>query len=167
LTGVGKTSLIKSIVQACEDIVHVDPLSATSPSASISIKNRKAKRPGRGDDSSTKQITEVYASTRPYPSWWSEVEESRVLRRRKSHGDTVLERNICFVDTPGYRIGTSLMESMEPVVRYIQSQMDLTAAAMEMKDGDVLGLLSGNGGTQVDVVLYMIQNSKEPPIIVV
>jgi hypothetical protein len=129
----------------------------------MSTTRRKGKRPGRGDDSSTKQITEVYASTRPYPSWWSEVEESRVLRRRKSHGDTVLERNICFVDTPGYRIGTSLMESMEQVVGYIQAQMDMTGAAMEMREGDMLGLLSGNGGTQVDVVFYMIQNSMSTP----
>jgi hypothetical protein len=50
----------------------------------------------------TSQITEIYASTRAYPAWWSDLEESKILRRRKSMGDSVLERNLCFVDTPGY-----------------------------------------------------------------
>lgn len=56
----------------------------------------------------TTQITEVYASTRAYPAWWSDLEESRILRRRKSLGDSVLERNLCFVDTPGYGNKTSV-----------------------------------------------------------
>lgn len=56
----------------------------------------------------TTQITEIYASTKAYPSWWSEVDESKVLRRRKSMGDSVLERNLCFVDTPGYGNKTSV-----------------------------------------------------------
>ncbi len=57
---------------------------------------------------STSQITEVYASTKAYPAWWSDLEESRILRRRKSMGDSVLERNLCFVDTPGYGNKTSV-----------------------------------------------------------
>jgi len=64
----------------------------------------------------TSQITEVYASTRAYPAWWSDLEESRILRRRKSLGDSVLERNLCFVDTPGYgnktSVGTLLQSSL-------------------------------------------------------
>lgn len=31
-----------------------------------------------------------------------------MLRRRKSLGDSVLERNLCFVDTPGYGNKTSV-----------------------------------------------------------
>jgi len=107
--GVGKTSLIKSIVQVCEDIVHVDPLSPQS----ISIpetrrKNSRSKSRSGVEMQSTSQITEIYASTRAYPSWWSDLEESRILRRRKSLGDSVLERNLCFVDTPGYGHKTSV-----------------------------------------------------------
>lgn len=58
----------------------------------------------------TTHITEVYASTRAYPSWWSELEDGKVLRRRRSSvaGDSVLERNICFVDTPGWGNATSV-----------------------------------------------------------
>jgi hypothetical protein len=96
-------------VQTCEDIVHVDPLS----SIPISVhepqrRSSKGKRSGSVDIQTTSQVTEVYASTRAYPSWWSDLEESRILRRRKSMGDSVLERNLCFVDTPGYGNKTSV-----------------------------------------------------------
>jgi len=57
---------------------------------------------------STLEVTEIYASTKAYPAWWSDLEESRILRRRKSMGDSVLERNLCFVDTPGYGNKTSV-----------------------------------------------------------
>lgn len=109
----GKTSLIKAIVQVCEDIVHVDPLSTTP--AQVSEKRRHSKhkaRFGGNDMQTTTQITEIYASTKAYPSWWSEVDESKVLRRRKSMGDSVLERNLCFVDTPGYGNKTSVRSAL-------------------------------------------------------
>ena len=120
-SGVGKTSLIKAIVQSCEHIVHVDPIAPSGLMASSltrsmpvgdmvgsgrqrggSRKQSGVERPG------TSQITEVYASTKPYPEWWSEVDDFRILRRRKSMGDAVLDRNICFVDTPGYGSGSSV-----------------------------------------------------------
>ncbi|KAH0537394.1 hypothetical protein FGG08_005793 [Glutinoglossum americanum] len=166
-SGIGKTSLIKSIVQMCEDIVHVDPLSP-SPASSIqsSLPRKKPPKVSRRDaanPNSTKQITEVYASTKPYPSWWSDLEESRILRRRrKSMGDVVLERNLCFVDTPGYGNGTSFLEYVDPVVQYVESQLERTASAMRSGEGDVLGLLSGNGASQVDVVFYMILHRVKP-----
>ena len=106
----GKTSLLKAIVQTCEDIVHVDPL--TTPTIAIPVPQRKSSksksRSGSTDMQATSQITEVYASTRAYPAWWSDLEESRILRRRKSLGDSILERNLCFVDTPGYGNKTSV-----------------------------------------------------------
>lgn len=106
---VGKTSLIKAIVQICEDIVHVDPLATTSLEVTPKSYRKLSKsRIKSGIDQSTSQISEVYASTRPYPSWWSEIDDTKILRRRKSMGDTVLERNLCFVDTPGYGRGTSV-----------------------------------------------------------
>lgn len=97
-------------MQACEDIVHVDPLS-TTPISIADTRRKKSKsksRSGSADMQATSQITEVYASTRAYPAWWSDLEESRILRRRKSMGDSVLERNLCFVDTPGYGNKTSV-----------------------------------------------------------
>ena len=97
-------------MQTCEDIVHVDPLS-TVPIAAPETRRKRSKskaRSGSADMQATLQITEVYASTRAYPAWWSDLEESRILRRRKSMGDSVLERNLCFVDTPGYGNKTSV-----------------------------------------------------------
>ena len=109
VAGVGKTSLIKAIVQTCEDIVHVDPLTTTAvaiPQRRISSKSKS--KSGSTASIATTEVTEIYASTRAYPSWWSDLEESRILRRRKSLGDSVLERNLCFVDTPGYGSKTSV-----------------------------------------------------------
>jgi GTPase SAR1 family protein len=120
-SGIGKTSLIKAIVQSCDHIVHVDP---TNPSP-ISLPQRGStggpvrhgtkERPNSRLDTGTTQITEVYASTKPYPEWWSELDDSRVLRRRKSIDEAVLERNICFVDTPGYSSAPSVSDYAPPV----------------------------------------------------
>jgi hypothetical protein len=115
-SGVGKTSLIKAIVQSCEHIVHVDPITPSSMLTSsmtrsvpltIGASGSKRRQSSR-ERTGTSQITEVYASTKPYPEWWSDVDDFRILRRRKSLGDAVLDRNICFVDTPGYGSGSSV-----------------------------------------------------------
>ena len=98
----------------------------------------------------------MYASTKPYPSWWSDVEDSKVLRRRKSMGDSVLERNLCFVDTPGYGDGISRMEGIQSILEYIELQLTKPFSAPTASEGDIAGLLSGSGGTQVDVVFYLV-----------
>jgi hypothetical protein len=125
-SGVGKTSLVKAIVQSCEHIVHVDPItppsallgaSAMSGSAHTAVSGspgggrRGRKQSARGSLTGTSQITEIYASTKPYPEWWSEGDDFGVLMRRKSLGDAVLDRNVCFVDTPGYGSGSSVSSS--------------------------------------------------------
>lgn len=155
--GVGKTSLIKSLVQICEDIVHVDPLSPNLPSVD---KFPSGKQKAKQDSlKATQQITEVYASTKPYPSWWSDIDDTKVLRRRKSIGDTVLERNLCFVDTPGYSKGISNIEGIQSVLQYIESQLTKPFSAPTASEGDIAGLLSGSGGSQVDVVFYLVAQS--------
>lgn len=136
--------------------MHVDPLSPNLPSID-QLPSRKSKgRPSSANVRSTNKITEVYASTRPYPTWWSDIEETKVLRRRKSMGDTVLERNLCFVDTPGYSHGMSRMESIESILHYVEAQFRKPFADTVGSQGDFVSLLSGSGGFQVDVVLYMI-----------
>lgn len=164
-TGVGKTSLIKSIVQTCEDIVHVDPLSPNHPSID-QLPSRKSKsKASSASVRSTNKITEVYASTKAYPTWWSDIEGSNVLRRRKSMGDTVLERNLCFVDTPGYSHGMSRMESIESILQYVEAQYGKSFADTIGSKGDFVSLLSGSGGFQVDVVLYMIAQGMLPMLL--
>ena len=137
----------------------MDPLSSNPPSLE-SLTQRKSTRLSHSARNSTRQIIEVYASTRPYPSWWSEIDESKILRRRKSIGETVLERNICFIDTPGYSYAMSKIEGIEAVVQYIETQMAKTLSATSLSDGDLLNLLGGDGGVQVDVVFYLISQSR-------
>ena len=71
-------------------------------------------------------------------------------------GDTVLERNLCFVDTPGYSQGMSRTESIESILHYVEVQFKKPFADTVGSQGDFVSLLSGSGGFQVDVVLYMI-----------
>ncbi|GAD92632.1 conserved hypothetical protein [Paecilomyces variotii No. 5] len=148
--GSGKTSLIKSIVQACEDIVHVDPLPAPLPPQSTRSRSRNRSRRTKSSPS----ISEVYASTKPYPSWWSDLEDSRVLRRRKSLGDVVLERNLCFVDSPG--TGLTRAAQTDLVIQYMHQQLVRAMAAFDSVNADLQGMLGGNGGSQVDAILYLI-----------
>ncbi|KAK4222210.1 Septin-1 [Podospora fimiseda] len=154
--GVGKTSLIKAIVQSCEHIVHVD--SITPDGLSLGSSTLSMKR-GKDRNGGTKQITEIYASTKPYPEWWSEVDDLMVLKRRKSLGDAILDRNLCFVDTPG--CGVSAMDTITPVTDYIQAHLN-RISSNELGDGDVLNMLGGEGGVQVDVVFYMVTNRLRP-----
>jgi hypothetical protein len=158
--GIGKTSLIRSIVQLCEDIVHVDPpspLNSLSQSPPLKSKSRKRKAEGSG----TPHITEAHASTKSYPPWWTDVEESRVLRRRKSSTtDAVLERNICFVDTPGYSGDDSKAEDIGRVIDYVEGLLYQTTSVSSMDDSDLFGVISGSGGIAVDVVLYLLPPRK-------
>ncbi|KAF3922055.1 Septin-7 [Dactylellina cionopaga] len=158
-SGIGKTTLIKSIIQANEDIVHVDPWVYTTPDSSVTSSFYGGKDNTSG---STNTLTEIYGSTKPYPTWWSDFEDSRVLRRRKSMGETVLERNVCFVDTPGYGAGTSYSECIEPVVKYVERQLERITSIIDGNEGDLLSFLTGNGSPQIDVVLYVILHRLKP-----
>jgi len=147
-SGIGKTSLIKSIVQECEDIVHVDPIVTLDSSSTPAT--------------TTDDFFETHASTKSYPAWWSEIEQGRGLRRRKSMGDSILERNITFVDTPGWVMsGASDADNMSDAINTIHENIEASfrrnTLTGELSDTDLLSVLSGNGGFQVDVVLYMFQ----------
>ena len=158
-SGVGKSSLIRSIVQTCEDVVHVDPLLPNVPSIDQPSRRKSKSKQPSSNNRSTQTISEIHASTKPYPSWWSEIEDTKLLRRRKSSGDTVLERNLCFVDTPGYSSGMSKMETIDIVVQYVEGQLKKSFSASS-GEGDIVGLMSGNGGSQVDIVFYMISQGE-------
>lgn len=182
-TGVGKTDLIKAIVQSADTIVHVDTI--TPPRG----RRSQTRGPARSSSSSrhsntTKHIFEVLASTKPRPEWWSDLNDPDVSRRRKSSsdGDTipVLDRNLCFVDTPGYNCGSSAnlnflpqasvetreilqcMEAITPTIRYVESFLQMVAANGSTGP-DMLSMLGGDGGNQVDAVLYLIKTSRSAP----
>ncbi|EEQ32957.1 conserved hypothetical protein [Microsporum canis CBS 113480] len=141
--GCGKTSLLKSIAQVFEDIVHIDPL-PHSPSAMVKSRRKTSGKPRRTRE--CEPISEIYASTKPYPSWWSDMDDSRVLRRRKSTGDVILERNLCFVDT--FAGSKSADQQTEVIVQYMNKQFARAMSAVRSVTADFQGLLSGNGGPQ-------------------
>ena len=92
--------------------------------------------------------SETYASTKPYPIWWSDLDESRILRRRKSMGDQVLERNICFVEASSSKV--------EIVVHYLEQALQQSLLSCNASSPSLPGLLSGRGGSQVDVLIYLM-----------
>lgn len=148
-TGVGKSSLIQTIIRICDDIVHVDSLSSSTLTSQTSRQECNIDSL-RADD----QITEIFASTKAYPSWWSDMDESRVLRRRKSSSEPVLERNICFVDFPGYT-GDRERNFGDRIVRYVEDVLYRNTSLTSLTESEILNIFSGGGGVQVDIVLYL------------
>jgi hypothetical protein len=142
-------------VQACEDIVHVDPVEQAS---STDLNHSRSRRRGKPNTPSA-TLAEIYASTKPYPSWWSDLEDSRVLRRRKSTGEVVLERNLCFVDAPGGSISRAGQTHI--ILQYLTQQLMRAISAINTANSDLQNLLGGNGGAQVDVILYLISEGMQ------
>lgn len=151
--GSGKTSLIKSVVQECEDIVHVDPFPPI-----LSSRRRRSSRSQAQAHGARTAVSEIYASTKPYPSWWSDLEDTRVLRRKRSTDDIVLERNLCFVDTPATSI--SRAEQTDAILHYVHQQLYRAIAAFDSPNGDFQNMLAGNGGSQVDAIIHLISQGK-------
>lgn len=102
-------------------------------------------------------ISEIHASTKPYPPWWSELEDSRILKRRKNSGEVVLERNICFVDTSESKNDKGQPDlTTEVIIQYMQQQLSRAIASVSHPSSDLQNMLGGDGGSQVDLVLYLI-----------
>lgn len=139
--GIGKTSLIQSMCKVCEDVVHMDAISG-GPS-----------KPAADDSLFTdfEHTVEIGASTRPYPPWWTDFESRRMLLRRKSTGEGVLERNITFIDTPGF----ATARGVQGVMRSFKATLSRTAKMESMHDNELINMLSGEGGVQIDAVLYI------------
>ena len=134
LKGVGKTSFIKSMVQVWEDIVHVDsPLQIPSAGA----------------------LTETHASTRPLPAGRSHLSTSQNRTRRSSIRESVLDRNICFVDTPSSDSSSSFQLHSATILHHLQGLMHRNLSPSSMNDSDFLSIFGGSGGLQVDLVLYI------------
>lgn len=145
--GVGKTDLIQSICRICDDVVHVDPPTClpSHATSAADVMHAEARTP----------CVETLASTRPYPSWWTDMESRRMLLRRKSMGEGVLERNLCFIDTPD--VGDE--QVVEQLSQLVDATMRRTASLESMNDSELISLLSGEGGVNIDAVLWLF----DPP----
>ncbi|KAK5715645.1 hypothetical protein LTR15_010291 [Elasticomyces elasticus] len=150
--GVGKTSLIQSIFRVCEDVVHVD----------APVGGSQGSLPRNGTDyEQSPGITELYASTRPYPPWWTDSDGRRMLHRRRSVGEGVLERNLCFIDTPAVDDEDSAQQIME----YLNHSLQRTANLDKMSESELISVLSGEGGAQIDVVLWILAPHPEEQLV--
>lgn len=87
-----------------------------------------------------------------------------MFRKRKSIGEFVMERNVCFVDTPGYSRGLSMTEGIDSVLNYVETQLSEANSFANIGEGELVGMLSGKGGTQVDLALYLITQSWLPHV---
>ncbi|KAJ8127985.1 hypothetical protein O1611_g5653 [Lasiodiplodia mahajangana] len=160
-SGIGKTSLLKAIVQTCAHIVHVEPISPSSEFGPAFSQSDITSASSRRGLLSTTTISEVHASTKPYPEWWQELDTPSISHKRKRQGDSVLERNICFVDTPGFGRHSSVMETIMSCVDYVESHLSKVSSD-DLSDSDLMNMLGGDGGCQVDAVLYLISHSLKP-----
>ncbi|KAH7182888.1 uncharacterized protein B0J16DRAFT_156432 [Fusarium flagelliforme] len=132
-TGIGKTSLIKTLAEHCEHIVHMDP-----------IENRN-----------TVHATETYASSRPQPWWRSDSELTVTTRKRLPTTGDVLDRNVCFVESPGHQHGASgPWRDLHYVESHLTSLMN-----KPMADSDLFTLINSGGEPVVDILLYLIPHS--------
>ncbi|KAJ6785872.1 hypothetical protein PWT90_05447 [Aphanocladium album] len=130
-SGTGKTSIIRSISQCCEHIVHLDAL------------NTNFNGP----------VLEIHASTRPY-QWW-QTDSSETLRRRRSSMsvEEILDRNLCFLDfTPQGPASTP------HAVDFLESTLG-PLLDKQMADADLISLLSNGNEPIVDAVLYMLPST--------
>jgi Septin len=99
-------------------------------------------------------VFEINASTKPYPSWWSDIEDGKILRRRRSTGDTILDRNVCFVDTASPEIFSTISQ-------YMRMHLRKAMKAPSTANREFAALLSGSGGSQVDVIFYMLSKGED------
>ena len=50
----------------------------------------------------------------------------------------------------------SMVEGIETVTQYIEGQLAKTFSFANASEGEMLSMMGGDGGSQVDLVLYMI-----------
>ena len=145
-SGVGKTSLVHSIFRECQDIVHVDTVASGSQQL-VRLRQGELVEPARPS------LTEVCASTRQYPPWWTDFDGTKRKQqsRRQSFGDGVLERNLCFCDTSD----CTSDEGIRDITRFLERSAQHTLSLDHMDDGAVIKLLSGEGGIGIDAVLWL------------
>ncbi|SPO02718.1 uncharacterized protein DNG_05393 [Cephalotrichum gorgonifer] len=148
--GAGKSSLIRAILQCCEHIVHVEPKKDVPGTR---LNNSRHDTTEKLVPES--QISEIHASTMPRPPWWTPCDEGSAESKDPTFVDTVLDPNICFVDTPGHENPTMLPQVISLAREYIESHLRPHLSS-SVADSDMLRMLGGNGGSLVTGVLYLI-----------
>ncbi len=73
-------------------------------------------------------------------------------------GETVLERNLCFIDTPGIIDFACTPNACDGVIQFVERLLRSNASLSSLSDGDLLSILSGDGGVQVDLIIYVFSS---------
>ncbi|PHH72416.1 hypothetical protein CDD83_4946 [Cordyceps sp. RAO-2017] len=128
--GIGKTSLIRSISEICQHIVYVDCTDAYSSTS----------------------VTEIYASTRPYPWWRAELEPVINTSAEYKHPvDESIDRNICFADCSPHQFRANCIEYVESLLMRLCDQ--------STGDIDLYQLIGSGAEPVVHAVLYMLPHN--------
>jgi GTP-binding protein EngB required for normal cell division len=163
-SGVGKSELIRALTDVCPDIVYVEDGQSLIPI---------------GKDG----IVEIQASSKPCPlyclpqidgsscSSGSAIEGGGRNSRRASilmlgsqaADESALDRNVCFVDTPGYGLSQDSASAMDSVESYLEAGFRRAAEVVNVANPTVaLGVLTNATSlkefTHVDACLYMVLN---------
>ncbi|KAF5268797.1 hypothetical protein FOXYS1_297 [Fusarium oxysporum] len=94
-------------------------------------------------------------NSRPQPWWRSDSELTVTTRRRISTTGDVLDRNVCFVESPGHRRDASgSWRDLHYVESHLTSLMN-----KPMADSDLFTLVNSGGEPVVDALLYLIPHS--------
>ncbi|PSK51648.1 hypothetical protein B9Z65_2915 [Elsinoe australis] len=128
-----KTSLIHDIVETCQDIVHADAPRAVTPS-----------------------MRETRCSTKPHPTWSSEVVNEARKSRRQSLDDSLLERNISFVEIAAPSENESATHG-NIAIRYLEDRFRQTLGVRDLDDSELLSMFTYGGGLYPDIMLYVLE----------
>ena len=120
-------------------------------------------------------MSEIHASTKPYPAWWTDGGSKRASVTSGESASAILERNICFVDSPGVYSHDSVgypsqhLEVELTLQPHSTSPLDaistyltehISASAIDsLEDLSLLKMLEAGGGSLVDAVFYLISPS--------
>lgn len=157
--GVGSTSFINNVLRSSEHVVHFDHMTnqssfntAGSDNLSTSDEPDKQTRP---DQRAPRRFTQYLASTRMSLTSKTQKQSDRIRtsHRKPSVSEGVLERNITFIDGPSLDDDAAV----QTVLSHIIALLRRTAYMDSMTDGEIVSMLSGDGGCQTTAIIYLFE----------
>lgn len=172
-SGAGKSNLIRALAQHTTHIVHVDDFSSPVTSPASSLQHDSASLYDNLDLNPEHQhaLTELLASTKPRPQFWSgdsPLRRTSVVEASTSTSsiDATLDRNVCFVDTIGYGSFSSATNCFAPVLAYLEDAFTKTLATVNPNREEALALITSSSSltdsSLTDVCIYTIFNRIKP-----
>lgn len=180
-TGIGKSQLIKALTQTHADFVHVDEWERLSgynhglQEATASTKPRplfwlvdnnvsETNHPAGFSSSCSSSLfsTSAFSSSIASNSSSGTMRRQSIVQSSSSSQDSILDRNICFVDSTGYGQGSTSDDCMDTVIQYLEDKFHETANLINIANAQALNLLASSSSLadspHVDVCFYLILN---------